>query len=72
MSGRIWSWQCRVRTCQAELGIVEDGCLYPRPLVPVRIDRQGTVWLRCTAMDSAGRLCDTERGWRTQRRSTAA
>lgn len=61
MSGRLWSFQCRA--CGSELGIVEDGQLFNRPSVTVRVDRQGTVWLRCSAIDARGRLCNQERGW---------
>lgn len=63
MSGRIWSWQCKRQGCGAELGIVEDGRLYPRPGLPVCVERDGTVRVTCAATLSGGRLCGQRRSW---------
>jgi hypothetical protein len=70
---RRWSWQCRRKECQAELGIVEDGELWPRPGLPIRVDKLGSVHVTCAAMLDSGRLCGRERTWTVRgRKPTAA
>lgn len=72
MSGRLWAWQCKRPDCRAELGIVEDGQLFPRTMTPIRVSRDGTVWARCTAILASGALCNQERGWRAGGRGSTA
>lgn len=63
---RVWRWQCK--RCGAELAIVEDGRLYPKPGLPVCVDPDGAVRVTCTAMLDGGRLCGQRRTWVVKRR----
>jgi hypothetical protein len=60
---RRWSWQCKARGCNAELAIVDDGELIPRPGLPLRVARDGSVHITCTSLSPTGRICGRERSW---------
>jgi hypothetical protein len=62
----VKAWPCRC--CGETLGNVERGSLYPSPGAPVRVERNGIVWVACVPCSrrqscKPGRDCHAGRQW---------